>query len=66
MYEHIHGAWRFSFRTYRIVTTQDPVFQACINNDLDLVKQLCSNGQASPFDVFSRGWTLLHVSVQQM
>ena len=64
LFEHLHGTWRFTFRTYRIITTEDPIFQACTTNDLNLVKLLCSKGQASPFDVLTRAWTLLHVSLR--
>ena len=65
VFEHIYGAWRFTFRTYRIITTEDPVFQACVSGNITLVKVLCSKGQASPFDVLTHGWTLLHVSLHQ-
>ncbi|MCJ1242807.1 hypothetical protein MMC30_000002 [Trapelia coarctata] len=40
----------------------DPVYAACVLGDLEKIKRLCSQGQATPFDTTSDGWSLLHVA----
>ena len=57
----LYGLWQYSFRSYRIITMQDPIYAACVSGDLGSVQRLCSQGKASPFDRTSSGWTLLHV-----
>jgi len=57
-----YGRWQYSFRSYRIITMDDPVYAACVTGDLGKVKKLCGEGQATPFDTTSDGWSLLHVS----
>ncbi|MCJ1438870.1 hypothetical protein MMC27_008260 [Xylographa pallens] len=58
----LYGLWQYSFRSYRIITMQDPIYAACVSGDLGSVQRLCSQGKASPFDRTSSGWTLLHVA----
>lgn len=58
-----YGRWQYSFRSYRIITMDDPVYAACVTGDLGMVKKLCGHGQATPFDTTSDGWSLLHVSI---
>lgn len=58
-----YGRWQYSFRSYRIITMDDPVYAACVTGDLGMVKKLCGQGQATPFDTTSDGWSLLHVSI---
>ncbi|MCJ1380958.1 hypothetical protein MMC17_004067 [Xylographa soralifera] len=58
----LYGFWQYSFRSYRIITMQDPIYAACVSGDLGTVQRLCSQGNASPFDRTSDGWTLLHVA----
>lgn len=58
----VYGHWQYLFRSYRIITLEDPLFVASICGDLDRVKRLCAEGKATPFDTTSDGWSLLHVS----
>ena len=58
----IYGRWQYIFRSYRVITTDDPIYAACVSGDLENVKRLCGQGQATPFDTTSDGWSLLHVS----
>ena len=58
---HTFGNWQFSFRTYRIITRDDPVHQATVSGDLQLVFELCAQGKATPHDITADGWSLLHV-----
>ena len=44
------SGWTFSLRSYRIVPYEDSVIQACLTDDVVLLQQLFSRGQASPFD----------------
>lgn len=57
----LYGRWQYSFRSYRIITLDDPVYRACASGDLETVKRLCGQGRATPFDTGSAGWSLLHV-----
>ncbi|MCJ1478344.1 hypothetical protein MMC13_007022 [Lambiella insularis] len=57
-----HGLWQYSFRSYRIISLDDPIYAACVSGDLGRVQQLCSQGKTSPFDRTSDGWTLLHAA----
>lgn len=50
-----------NLRTYNVVPTNSPLFNACIYGDLEHVKNLLASGKASPFDVDDLGWTALHV-----
>ena len=60
--EDSYGGWRYLFRSYKIFNLDDPIYLACVSNDLSKVQQLCSQGRATPFDTTQDGWTLLHVS----
>lgn len=44
------SGWTFSLRSYRIVPYEDSVTQACLTDDVVLLQQLFSRGEASPFD----------------
>lgn len=44
------SGWTFSLRSYRIVPFEDSVTQACLTDDVVLLQQLFSRGEASPFD----------------
>jgi hypothetical protein len=44
------SGWRFSLRSYRAVTYESPVTQACLSDDVVLLQQLFSRREASPFD----------------
>ena len=62
----IFGHWQHSFRPYRIFTFEDPIYAACVSGDVELVSRLCVEGQATPYDMMSEGWSLLHVSLSYM
>ena len=57
----IYGFSRYYFRSYRIFTHNDPIFMACAHGDVEHVRRLCVQGEATPFDTTYHGWTLLHV-----
>lgn len=46
------SGWTFSLRSYRAVTYESPVTQACLSDDVALLQQLFSCREASPFDKY--------------
>ena len=56
-----YGHWQHTFRSYNIIHGDHPVIDACADGDIELVQQICAQGQATPFDVRPSGWSLLHV-----
>ena len=62
----IFGRWQHSFRSYNILTFDDPIYKACVSGDVELVNRLCVEGRATPYDTTSHGWSLLHVSMFSM
>lgn len=62
-YETLSG-WRFNFQTYRIVPRSSPFFKAVKSGDINLVRTILANRQASVTDRFHGLFeeTALHVS----
>ena len=56
--------WDFSIRSYRIVPFDADIFLAIEQQDLDKVRQLLSNGEASKWDRSPHGLTVLHVAAK--
>ena len=56
----------FSLNSIRRVPDDSPIFQFCINGDLQNVKELVYDGTASAFDVDRNGWSPLHVSFSSL
>ena len=57
------GRPHYVFRTFRIITMDDPVWQACALGNLEQVNHLFASGRASPYDQTENGSTLLHVCI---
>jgi hypothetical protein len=53
-----------SFRSYKVVSFDAPVFQYSISGDVESLRKLFAAGLASPFEVDSGGRTPLHVRTQ--
>lgn len=60
--EYSYGAWQYSLRSFSIFNTEHSIYYLCAAGDVKGAKQLCHEGQASPFSVTIDGFTLLHVS----
>jgi hypothetical protein len=63
-YETLSG-WRFNLQTYRILSRSSPFFKAVTNGDINLVRTMLANRQASVTDRFTDDHfegTALHVS----
>lgn len=57
----LQNGWTTTFRTYNIIPHGSPVFELCINGDIQGLKELFASRKASPFDMDADGRTLLHV-----
>ena len=56
------NGWDFSMRSYRIVPADADIFLAIDGGDLDKVRQLLSSGEASKWDRYPCGFTVLHAA----
>ena len=54
--------WKHSLNPFRSVPNDAPIFYACWNGNLGLIRELLENGQASVRDRDEAGRTPLHVS----
>ena len=59
--ERSFGRPHYLFRSFRIISRNDPVWDACALGDLEQVDRLFAHGQASPYDSTANGANLLHV-----
>ena len=59
-----YRGWDQSFRSYKVVSFDAPVFQYSISGDVEGLRKLFAAGLASPFEVNSEGRTPLHVRTQ--
>jgi CTP:molybdopterin cytidylyltransferase MocA len=55
--------WDLSFRAYNVRPWNSPIFQCCLNGDLEGVRKLIRNGEASLLDVTPTGDGLITVSI---
>lgn len=58
--------WDLYFRTYNVRSDNSPIFEFCREGDLEGVKELISNGEASPLDVSWSGDSLITVSTSSV
>lgn len=54
--------WQFNFNPVRAVPDDSPIFNACQKGNIETVRFLLTEGEASVRDTNSKGWTPLHVS----
>ena len=59
-----YWGWDQSFRSYKVVSFDAPVFQYSISGDVEGLRKLFAAGNASPFEVDREGRTPLHVRTQ--
>ena len=59
--EHSYGYWQHTFHSYNVIPWDHPVFDACKAGNIELVQQMCSKGQVTPFDMSPSRRSLLHV-----
>lgn len=57
--------WDFRVRTYTVRPRDSPIFQCITQGDLDGVRRLIANGEASPLDCQEEGQTLFGVGNAQ-
>lgn len=55
------GALQVSLRSARVIPPKSEIFRLVISGDLEGVKSMLSQGQASIYDVDDQSWTLIHV-----
>jgi hypothetical protein len=55
------SGWTYTLKLHYVLPSNAPIFLACINGDMEMVKLLFSNKLATPFDRTVTGETLLHV-----
>ena len=56
------NGWTCTLQTWRVVPNGSPIFDSCVNGDINVVKNLILGGSASPWDIDERGENLLSVS----
>jgi hypothetical protein len=61
--QHSRPLWTYTPRTYNILPEDAMVVSACKKQDLDTVKRLFEYRQASPFDVDTKGYSLLALAL---
>jgi hypothetical protein len=54
------GAWKYSFRQFRVVS-HGPIFKACKEGSVEEIVKILTEGSASLYDVDDHGRNLLHV-----
>lgn len=57
--------WKHSLQSFRLVNDDAPILHLCMKGDMFGVRQLLCKGEASVYDIDSRGMTALHVSTSQ-